>query len=251
MTASMVLRLFGVVEAGDLGRAHQQAAVVGGQLEAGQRRRLQLRRGQLFDARRVLQQHVDDVAHGHVVGERPPEDVGHAGGQRLVAAELVAGGRQTVEAGGAGRHHFVGALLGRQRQVARRQRHAEGVIGRVGRAGAAAGPVVDLAHLDAEGVGHGAEALVELARGAVQRAARVVGERHSRSPPAAGVGSPRVARGSRHSRPASPAGSSQSLKMRRTFSMSRMRSGRGCSLPRLSMPGALLASASSAPLRSL
>ena len=111
----------------------------------------------------MVEQDVDDVAHGHVVGERPPEDVGHAGGQCFVAVELVAGGRQAVEAGSAGRHHFVGALLGRQRQVPCRQRHAEGVIGRVGGTGAAAGPVVDLRHLDAEGAGYGAEALVELA----------------------------------------------------------------------------------------
>ncbi len=170
-------RLLGVVAAGELGRAHEQAAVVRGQLDAVERVGLRQRRGHaLVDERAVLVQHLHGVEHLDAVVERAAEDLRHALGEALFFGDRVARRRKPVVAGGAGREHAVEALRLGERQVACGKRHAEQVVGGVAAARAAAVPVGDLGDGDTERLDDCAQALVELGRGAVQRAARVVGD---------------------------------------------------------------------------
>ena len=110
------------------------------------------------------------------VRERPAEDLGHALGEALLLGDGEARRGEPVVAGGAGRQHAVEALRLGERQVARRQGHAEQVVGGVAAAGAAAVPVRDLGDGDAQRLDDGAQALVELGGRAVQRAAGVVGD---------------------------------------------------------------------------
>ena len=80
MTSSIEHRLLGVVAAADLRRADEQAAVVGGQLDAVERVGLGQRRGDLLldESRPRSCSSCDGVEHLDGVGERAAEDLGHA-----------------------------------------------------------------------------------------------------------------------------------------------------------------------------
>ena len=103
MTSSMEVGLLGVVVAADLERAHEQAAVVGGQLDALERVGREGRGDLLLDGRGSVAEQLDDVVHLDAVGERAAEDVGHPLGEPVLGGDREAGGREAVVAGGAGR----------------------------------------------------------------------------------------------------------------------------------------------------
>ena len=234
-------RLLDVVAGGDRLRPHEQAAVVGGQLDVAHEVLLDGRRGDALGDRlaRVAQQlrHAEDVDG---VLEVPAEDVGHAAGEVRVLLQRLVSDEEAVVAGGAGRQDLVEALRLGQREVPRREGDGQVVVDDVAAAGAAAAPVGDLRQGDAERAGDGPQALVVLRRGAVERAPRVVGDGR------------RLARGLDGLFDDGTHGFTPHLsKIRLTSATPWMRSGRRESLPRVNMPGAFSTSPMKARLRSL
>ncbi len=166
--------LLGVVVAGDLGGPHQQAAVVGGQLDAARAVGRSAAAILLDRAARVAQQ-LDDVAHLDAVGER----AGRGCRGMRAASPLRCDARGAPPRGGCSRPRRAPAP-GRS-PVPRPARGCAPAAPR--RAGdRSRAPMLAPQHdqssisvrLDAERGGDGAQALVELARGAVQRTAGVV-----------------------------------------------------------------------------
>jgi hypothetical protein len=134
----------------DLGGTQQKAPIVGNGLEPFEfPDHLFLQRIEAD----VVGDDVDGVPDGDPVGELGANDRLHLLPERFVLLQVVLSGLETVEAGRAG-NHDVEPLLLSDHQVPRRQRNGEFVVCAVRRRRPAAGPVVDLLGLDAQGMAH-------------------------------------------------------------------------------------------------
>jgi len=147
-----------VVEPADLGRPQEQAAVIGYGLEPLEFPDDLPLEGVEAD---VVGDDVDGIPDGNPVGVGAPDDRFDLRLEGLVLLEVVLGHLEPVEARCAG-DHDVEALLLRDHQVAGRQRHGKLVVRAVRRRRTAAGPVVDLVGLDAQGAAHGLDGLAVL-----------------------------------------------------------------------------------------
>jgi hypothetical protein len=159
------LRVLGVVPAsGVFRRADEEATIVGDDLEALEW--LGDVGGELGGGK-VVGQDVEEVARADAAVELKVEHRLHLGAKGRVAAEGEVGGGGAGVAGGAGngQAEFSGFVLDGNllslREITSRESQKESMVHAVGGRGAAAVPVGDLEHLEAEGiadeVGAGAE----------------------------------------------------------------------------------------------
>ncbi len=241
-------RLLRVVAAAELRRTNEQAAVVGGELDALERVGLARRRRRLLlEGRRRIVQKLHRIEDLDAVREGAAEDLGHPLCKTILGRDREMRSGEAAVAGGAGRQYTVEALRLGEGQVAGRQRHAEQVVGGVAAACAAAVPVGDLGEPDAELGDDGAQALVELRRGAVQRAAGIVGDAASGLRPRGVL----RAQGRRVLGQRAHGVTPHCSKMRLTSATPSILSASRWSLPRVSMPGALVTSFMRSPVLSL
>ncbi len=182
--------LLDVVLAGEFARAAQQAAVVGDHFELGEVGLDQARDLLLaHELHEVLGQRPD----GHPAGVGLVEHLVDFGPEGVARVDLDFGVLLPLIAGGAGSQQLVGHRGGLP-QVAGGEGLGQQMVHHVRRGGAAAGPVGHLFDLDPDDVQHLADGDVVLGRGLVQRAAGVVSEGHSATPPSPPV--PQTAQGS-------------------------------------------------------